>query len=125
MTKLSASMIKHQEASIKAQEEKPDGCLKVWRRLPKIQHNIITLDGVEEDGTVPEEPTEEMLSIIGCQNGAQVEQFLRQLMQDHNISLEPSFCTALNKDMLVCPDDSGCPKNFKPFLTPLLILMTR
>ena len=54
--------------------------MKTWRRLPKIQQNLIILAGVEEDGTVPQEPTEEMLSILGCQNGAQVDQFLKQSM---------------------------------------------
>jgi len=118
MTKLSASMIKHQEATLKSQEEKGDNRMKAWRRLPKIQQNVIVLAGVEDDGTVPTEPTEEMLSILGCQNGAQVEQFLRQSMQGHNMCLEPGFCTALNKGMFVCPDDVDTPKNFTAFLTP-------
>ena len=118
MTKLSASMIKHQEAVLKAQEENSDSRMKAWRRLPKIQQNVILLGGVEDDGTVPDEPTEEMLSILGCQNGAQVDQYLRQSMQGFNMSLEPGFCTALNKGMLVCPDDTSTPMNFTSFLTP-------
>ena len=118
MKKLSASMIKHQEAAIKAQEEKSDSRMKAWRRLPQIQQNVILLAGVEEDGTIPKEPTEEMLSILGCQNGAQVDQFLKQSMQGYNMSLEPGFCTALNKGMIVCPDDVGTPTKFTAFLTP-------
>ena len=118
MTKLSASMIKHQEFALKSQEDKSDSRMKAWRRLPKIQQNVIVLAGVEEDGTVPKEPTEEMLSILGCQNGAQVDQYLRACMPGFNMSLEPGFCTALNKGMLVCPDDVSIPKNFTPFLTP-------
>ena len=39
-------------------------------------------------------------------------------MPDYNMSLEPGFCTALNKGMLVCPDDASTPKNFTCFLTP-------
>ena len=89
-----------------------------WRQLPKIQHNVIILVGVEEDGTVLEEPTEEILSIIGCQSGAQVEKILRQSMQGHHKSLEPGFCMALNKGMLVCSDNVTTPKNFNEFLTP-------
>ena len=73
MTKLSASMIKHQEATLKSQKEKGDNHMKAWRRLQKIQQHVIVLAGVEDNGTVPTEPTEEMLSILGCQNGAQVE----------------------------------------------------
>ena len=69
-----------------------------------IQQNIITLTRVEEDSTVPDEPTKDMLSTIGCQNGAQVEQFLRQSMQDHNMTIGPDFCTTLNKGMMLCPD---------------------
>ena len=118
MTKLSASMIRHQEATLKAQEEKSDSRLKAWRRLPKIQQNVILLGGVEDDGTVPDEPTEEMLSILGCQNGAQVDQYLRQSMRGYNMSLEPGFCTALNKGMLASPDDTSTPTNFTSFLTP-------
>ena len=42
---------------------------------------------------------------------------MRQSMQGHNMSLEPGFCTALNKGMLVCPDDTTTPKKFRAFLT--------
>ena len=118
MTKLSACMIKHQEAELRFKEEKADSRLKSWKKLPGIQQNVLLLGGVEEDGTIPSEPTEEMLSILGCQNGAQVDQYLRQSMQGHNMSLEPGFCTALNKGILASPDDAATPKNFTPFLTP-------
>ena len=64
------------------------------------------------------ECTEEMLFILGCQNGAQVEHYLRQSMQGHRMSLELGFCTALNKGILVSPDDASTPKNFTLFLTP-------
>ena len=111
-------MIKHQETAIKAQEDNSDSRMKAWCRLPKTQQNMIILAGVEEDGTVPQEPTEEMLSILGCQNGAQVDQFLKQLIQGYNMSLEPSFCTALNKGMIVCPDDVDTCTNFTAFFTP-------
>ena len=57
-----------------------------------------------------------MLSILGCANGAQLEQFLRQSMRKHNIALEPGICTALNKGILTCGDEM--PKNFTPFLVP-------
>ena len=70
ITKLSARKIKNQEATLRFLEEKVDNCMKTWRRLPKIQQNVIVLAGFEEDGTVPTEPTEEMISILGCQNGA-------------------------------------------------------
>lgn len=53
--------------------------MKAWRQLPKIQQTVIVLAGLEDNITVPTEPTEQMLSIRGCQNGAQVEQYLRQL----------------------------------------------
>ena len=81
MTKLSESLVKNQEAALKASEEKADNRLKAWKKLPKIQQDIILLGGVDESGGVPDEPTEEMLSILGCPNGAQVEQFLTQAMR--------------------------------------------
>ena len=34
------------------------------------------------------------------------------------MSLEPGFCTALNKGILASPDDASTLKNFTPFLTP-------
>ena len=105
MTKLSTSMIKHQEAAIEAQEGKSDSRMKAWRRLPQIQQIVIILSGVEEDSIVPEEPTKEMMSILGCQNGTQVNQFLKQSMQGYNMSLEPNFYTVINEGMVVCPDD--------------------
>ena len=104
--------------TIRTQEEKTDARIKAWRRLPKIQQNVILLGGVEENGTIPEEPTEEMFSILGCQNGAQVDQYLRQSMPGYNVSFEPGFCTAINKGMLISPNDTATPKNFTPFFTP-------
>ena len=72
MTKLSECMVKHQEAVLKHQEEKKDTRQKAWTKLPAIQKNIILLGGVDDQGSVPDHPTKEMLSILGCQNGAQV-----------------------------------------------------
>ena len=57
------------------------------------------------------------MSILGCQNGAQVEQFLRQSMEEHNMNLEPGLCTAINKGIFVCPE-AGTPRNFTPFFIP-------
>ena len=58
MMKLSACMIKHQEAELRFKEEKSDTGLKAWKKLPKIQQNVLLFGGVEEDGNVPEECTE-------------------------------------------------------------------
>ena len=66
MTELPTSMITYQAAAIKKQDEKNEFSLNVWRRLPKIQQQVILLGGVEEGGTVPQERTEEMAAIIGC-----------------------------------------------------------
>ena len=101
MTKLSTSMIKHQATALKVQEEKSNSHMKVWRHFPKIKKNVILLGGVEDDSTVSNEPTDEMLSILGFQNGAQVDYYIIQSMRDYNMSLEPGFCMALNKGMLV------------------------
>ena len=45
MTKLSDSMIAHQRAAIKNQEEKADSRIKAWRKLPKLQQNVILFGG--------------------------------------------------------------------------------
>ena len=74
--------------------------------------------GVEENGTIPSEPKEEMYAILGCHNGAQVNQYLRQAIPGFNVRFEPGFCTALNKEILVCLDDTRTPKNFTAFFTP-------
>ena len=66
LTKFSMSIVKQQEAAIKNQEEKANNRLKSWRRLPRIQKNVILLGGIDENGNLPTEPTEEMLSILGC-----------------------------------------------------------
>ena len=118
ITKLSESMVKHQEAVLKNQEDKKDTRIKAWNKLPEIQKNIILLGGVDDQGTVPSQPTEELLSIIGCQNGAQVDQYLKQVMTGHNIQLEPGFCSAINKGIFVHADDATTPKHFTGFLTP-------
>ena len=118
MTKLSERIIRHQENATKHQQEKEDNRLKSWKKLPKIQQDILLLGGIEEDGSVPDHPTEEMLAILGCQNGAQVDQFLRQSMTGHNMALETGLCTALNKGILACPDDTNTPRNFTAFLCP-------
>ena len=107
LTKLSMSIVKQQEAAFKNQEEKADTRLKSWRRLPKIQQNGILLGGIDENSNIPTEPTEEMLSILGCQNGAQVDQYLRQSMSGHNMQIEPGLCSAINKGIIVHPDDAS------------------
>ena len=104
MTSLSKSMIEHQKATLKKQEEKDDARMKSWRRLPTPEKRNPS-GGVEEDGTLPTAATEEMLAILGCQNGTQVE-YLCQSMSSYNMSLEPGFCTALNKGILVNQDDA-------------------
>ena len=45
LTKLSESMAKHQEAVVRAQDEKKDPRLKAWNKLPNIQKNVILLGG--------------------------------------------------------------------------------
>ena len=70
ITKLAQSMVKHQEAQLEVQKEKGDSRLKAWKKLPRIQQNITLPGGISEDGGIQEQATEEMLSILGCQNGA-------------------------------------------------------
>ena len=118
MTKLADSLVRYQEATLKSNKEKEDRRIKAWRKLPQIQQNIILLAGMDKEMNVPTEATDEMLSILGCQNGAQVEQLLRQSMGEHNMRLEPGLCTALNKGIFASPNDAGTPRNFTPFFTP-------
>ena len=116
LSKLADSICTYQQATIRNQAEKDDNRLKAWRRLPKIQQNIILLGGVDDQGAIPEEATEEMMSILGCQNGAQVDQFLRQSMADHNMRLEPGRCTAINKGIFCAPMIQVCLKTLHHFL---------
>lgn len=82
ITKLSDCMIQQHKAVIKSHEDKADLRLKAWKRLPKLQKNVILLGGIDNDLQVPDSPTKEMYSIMGCQNGAQVEEYLQQSMQE-------------------------------------------
>ena len=50
MTKLSESLVRNQEAALKASEEKADNRLKAWKKLPKIQQDIILLGGLKNVG---------------------------------------------------------------------------
>lgn len=118
MTELSEAMTRYQEASAKVQDLKADIRQKAWTRLPQVQKNILLLGGVKEDGTYNKDVTEEMISILGCSNGAQVDQYLKQVMVGHNVKLEPGLCSALNKGILIHADDTTSPKHFTPFLTP-------
>ena len=116
--RLANSIIKHQESQLRAQEEKGDFRMKARKKLLKIQQDIIMLDNIEEDGTIPRIATDLMLAILGCLNGPQVDQYFRQSMQSHNMTLEPGLYTALNKGILVSSDDSSMPKSFTILLTP-------
>lgn len=118
LAKLSESVIAHQKLALQAHEDKQDNRLKAWHKLPKIQQNVILFGGLEDGGSIPKEYTEEMFSVLGRKNGAQVEQYLMQTMSGHNMALATEFCTALNKGILTCPDNAYTPKNFTPFLTP-------
>ena len=90
MTKL-AVIIAHQEASLKLKEKKADQRTKAWKWLPAIQRNVILLGGVEEDGTIPGVPTEEILAVLGYQSSAQVDQYLKYSMVGYNICPEPGL----------------------------------
>ena len=63
-------MIRHQEVALNRQENKGDDRLKIWKKLPR---NVLLLGGIDSDGVVPENITDEMLSVLGSSNGAQVE----------------------------------------------------
>ena len=75
MTTLSESMTKHQELLARIQKGKGDTRMKVRNKLNRIQKNYISLEGVEVDGIVPSKVIEEMLSIVGCQDGARLDQY--------------------------------------------------
>ena len=76
LSKPSDSLNLYHQGAMKSQAEHDDSRLKSWQRLPKVQQNIILLGGVTDQGSIPSKLTEEMMSILGCQNGAQVDQFL-------------------------------------------------
>ena len=67
-------MVRYQEVIIKSQKEKEYRRFKAWSKLPRIQQNTILLVGIDPKENIPTEATEEMMSILGYQNGAQVEQ---------------------------------------------------
>jgi hypothetical protein len=118
MTKLADSIVVTQEAALAASKSKDDPLLKAWKKLSRLSQNIIILGGVDVDGTIPKEPTEEMLSILSSHNGAEVQTYLMRCMKQNNVKLETGLCTALNKGQFINPDDSYVPINFTAFLTP-------
>ena len=59
-TKLAENKVAHQEAALKQREEKSDTRMKAWNRLSQIKKKVILLTGVEEDGTIQQDPTKEM-----------------------------------------------------------------
>ena len=61
ITKLAQSMVKLQQPQLEGQKEKGDSRMKAWKKLPKIQQNIIFSGGILEDGGIPNQATEEML----------------------------------------------------------------
>mmetsp|Transcript_4429 Transcript_4429/g.5653 ORF Transcript_4429/g.5653 Transcript_4429/m.5653 type:complete len:741 (+) Transcript_4429:65-2287(+) len=118
MNKLADSMTTQQETQQRLQEEKNDTRLKAWRKLPTVQKSIILGAGINRQHQIPEEPTEELLIMMGVSNGAQVGQYLQHLMPEHNIHLEPGLCSCLHKGIFLCPEYEKIPKHFTPFLTP-------
>ena len=60
--------------------------------ISKIQHNVLLLGKVEEDGDVSEDPIEKMLSILECQNEAQVYKYLRQAIQGRRVMVHMVVC---------------------------------
>lgn len=118
MTELSEVMTTYQEALAKIQETKTDTRMNAWNKFPQVQRNIILLGGFEEDSTFDDEVTEEMLSILGCSNGAQVDQYLKQVMVGYNVKVELGLYSTLNKGIFIHADDTSTPRNFTPFQTP-------
>ena len=85
--------------------------MKVRNKLNRIQKNYISLEGVEVDGIVPSKVIEEMLSIVGCQDGAQLDQYLKKIVAGNNIDIESGLCSTMNKSIFVHAGNSTRPKN--------------
>ena len=73
---------------------------------------------MDDKDIIPIEPTDELLSILGCANGAQVDQYIKQLLTDFSVHVELGFCSVINKGIFVHADDGTIPKHFTSFLTP-------
>ena len=101
MTKLADSIVETQEAALEATKSKDDPLMKAWKKRSKLSQNIIVMRGVQVDGTVPKEPTEEMLSILSSHNGAEVQTYLMRCMKHNHIKLEIGLCTALNEGQFI------------------------
>ena len=120
ITKLSASLVKTQERSIELQREKDDPKIKAWKRVAERHKNVILFAGIDEHGDIPTEPTDEILTILTSINGADACQYLQGCMSSYNLAIVIGLCTAVQKGILINPDDSGVPTNLSPFLTPPL-----
>ena len=80
MTKLSKCIAKYQEAAVRVQEVKVDTRMKAWNNLPQIKMYISSrkiLSSTRRTDGKDAVHTEMMLSILGRQNGAQINQYLR------------------------------------------------
>ena len=81
---------------------------------------MILLAGIDENGDVPSEPTDELLIFLTSSNGEDACQYMQSCMSTYNLDLVIGLCTAVHKGIFINPDDSGLPKNLSPFLTPPL-----
>ena len=64
-------------------------CLRERENIFLRERRLVLV--VNEDRTYDKDVTEEMLSILGCSNGAQVDQYLKQVMVGHNVKLDYSY----------------------------------
>ena len=103
---------------LKAQEEKEDTGKRAWKLLPNIQKNMIIGAGMKSDGTISDELSDHLMTILGCLNGAQVKQYVDTILSENNMSISTGLCSALNKGIILSGDNESHPKNLTPFLTP-------
>ena len=75
--------------------------MKVRNKLNRIQKNYISLEGVEVDGIVPFKAIEDMLSIVGCQDGSRLDQYPKKIMVGNNINIESGLCSTMDKIIFV------------------------
>ena len=84
MARLADSIVDTQEAALEASRVKDDPMLKARRKVPQLSKNAVLYGGVEEDGTIPKEPTEERIFILTISNGADAHTYLSRCMKHHN-----------------------------------------
>ena len=122
LNKLADSLNRTPASSIRfasaPEDTKEDDKTKAWRKLDAHSKQGILFASTPDGLTVPQDPTDQLLQVIACKNGAAVIRLFLHWFKGLDIVIQPGMATNLCKGIFTSVPDPFAVNTFSPFFTP-------